>query len=142
MLILSCIAIVFALSWLPMTAFTLLVQFHPGLVTSASTMYLTFAICHMTAMSTAVTNPLLYGWLNTNFRREFRGLGGGGGGGGQGGGGQGDKARQGRKNGTTGALVRPDRRISMTCFTTMTSSSHTRPSTTLTMLTHGNADVV
>ena len=140
MLILSCIAIVFALSWLPMTAFTLLVEFHPGVVTSASTLYLAFALCHLAAMSTAVSNPLLYGWLNTNFRREFRGLGGGGGGGG-GGGAPGEKQRHGGAS-ARDALVRPDRRISMTCFTTMTSSSHTRPSTTLTMLTHGNADVV
>ncbi|RZF43740.1 hypothetical protein LSTR_LSTR009163 [Laodelphax striatellus] len=27
--------------------------------------------CHILAMSSACTNPLLYGWLNTNFRREL-----------------------------------------------------------------------
>ncbi|KAL1137934.1 hypothetical protein AAG570_009629 [Ranatra chinensis] len=141
MMILTCIAVVFALSWLPMTSFTLVVEFKPGLVTSASTLYTVFAACHIAAMSTAVTNPLLYGWLNTNFRREFRSLGGGG------------SARSGGREGASGeasgrapSYYRPrhdSRRISVTCFTTVTSSSNTRPSTTLTLLPHpSTVDVV
>ncbi|CAB0018798.1 unnamed protein product, partial [Nesidiocoris tenuis] len=70
MVILSCIAIVFALSWLPMTVFSVVAEFSPGTITSPGVLYLTFALCHLTAMSTAVTNPLMYGWLNTNFSSE------------------------------------------------------------------------
>ena len=35
-------------------------------------MLITYAVCHMTGMSSACANPLLYGWLNDNFRKEFR----------------------------------------------------------------------
>lgn len=92
----------------------------------------------MTAMSTAVTNPLMYGWLNTNFRREFRLLGGQ------------DREEKRRATGHRGdrrisapqsVVIRHDRRTSMTCFTTMT-SSNTRPSTTLTFLPHSTIDNV
>ncbi|XP_014291375.3 neuropeptide F receptor [Halyomorpha halys] len=125
MMILSCIAVVFALSWLPMTAFTIIFEFHPFLIKPTSTLYLVFALCHVTAMSTAVTNPLMYGWLNTNFRREFRVLGSTGV----------EKAREARRRLSTAHSValRHDRRTSVTCFTTMT-SSNTRPSTSVTLL--------
>ncbi|XP_014242347.1 neuropeptide Y receptor type 2-like [Cimex lectularius] len=137
MMILSCIAIVFALSWLPMTAFNLLIEFQPGLLTPPRTLYLVFALCHIMAMSTAVTNPLMYGWLNTNFRREFRFLGGS------------DKSsekkrraanRNRRISAPQSIVIRHDRRTSMTCFTTITSSNTTRPSTTLTLLPHSSVD--
>jgi hypothetical protein len=32
---------------------------------------LAFPICHMLVLCSACFNPLLYGWLNDNFRREF-----------------------------------------------------------------------
>lgn len=74
MWILSSIAVVFALSWLPLTLFTLLVEFQPHLIDSSDALYKAFAIVHMMAMSTTCTNPLLYGWLNTNFRRDISGI--------------------------------------------------------------------
>jgi len=30
-----------------------------------------YPICHLLTLSSACCNPLLYGWLNDNFRREF-----------------------------------------------------------------------
>ncbi|KAG8287363.1 hypothetical protein J6590_038971 [Homalodisca vitripennis] len=57
--------------WLPMTAFTVLMELNPRAITSPKTIYLVFSVCHLVAMSSTVTNPLLYGWLNTNFRREL-----------------------------------------------------------------------
>lgn len=74
MWILTSIAVVFALSWLPLTVFTLLVEFKPHLIKSTDTLYKAFAFTHMIAMSTTCTNPLLYGWLNTNFRRDISGI--------------------------------------------------------------------
>lgn len=74
MWILSCIAIVFAVSWLPLTVFTLIVEFQPSLIQSSRWMYLSFCVCHILAMSSAGTNPLLYGYLNTNFRRDLTNL--------------------------------------------------------------------
>ncbi|XP_060870660.1 neuropeptide Y receptor type 2-like [Metopolophium dirhodum] len=74
MWILSSIAVVFAISWLPLTVFTLLVEFQPHLIDSTDALYKAFAVVHMMAMSTTCTNPLLYGWLNTNFRRDISGI--------------------------------------------------------------------
>ena len=34
-------------------------------------MMLTFLICHMVGVSSACTNPILYGFLNDNFVKEF-----------------------------------------------------------------------
>ena len=31
-----------------------------------------FACCHMCGMSSACSNPFLYGYLNDNFRKEFK----------------------------------------------------------------------
>ncbi|RWS29867.1 neuropeptide F receptor-like protein [Leptotrombidium deliense] len=31
-----------------------------------------FACCHLVGMSSACSNPLLYGFLNDNFRKEFK----------------------------------------------------------------------
>lgn len=71
MWILSCIAVVFALSWLPLTIFTIVVEFRLYVFKSAENMYLVFVICHILAMTSACTNPMLYGYLNTNFRRDL-----------------------------------------------------------------------
>lgn len=71
MFMLSCIAIVYAISWLPMTIFEIIATLKPHFNQNPNTVLLVFAACHILAMSTAITNPLLYGWLNTNFRREF-----------------------------------------------------------------------
>lgn len=74
MVILSCIAIVFTFSWLPLTIFTIVVEFEFYVFKSPHLMYVTFVACHLLAMSSAGTNPLLYGYLNTNFRRDLAGL--------------------------------------------------------------------
>uniref|UniRef100_A0A8D8YBN0 Neuropeptide F receptor n=2 Tax=Cacopsylla melanoneura TaxID=428564 RepID=A0A8D8YBN0_9HEMI len=72
MLILSCIAFVYLLSWAPFTMFTLCIQYLPYVFNSLHDIYKYYIISHCIAMTSTVTNPFLYGWLNTNFRREFR----------------------------------------------------------------------
>lgn len=69
------VAILFALSWLPLSIFSLTVDIlYSGEsfphVTSQN-LYMILAICHVTAMSSAVSNPVVYGWLNSNIRQEF-----------------------------------------------------------------------
>lgn len=64
------ICIVFTLSWLPWNGLNLLAEFHPNFL-DPKHLYLAFAICHMAAMSSSITNPILYGWLNSNIRREM-----------------------------------------------------------------------
>ena len=39
--------------------------------TIAENMMLTFMICHMVGVSSACTNPILYGFLNDTFAKEF-----------------------------------------------------------------------
>ncbi|XP_032294995.1 neuropeptide F receptor isoform X2 [Drosophila virilis] len=67
------IAIIFGVSWLPLNFFNLYADLqHPSAVTQR--MLVAYAICHMIGMSSACSNPLLYGWLNDNFRKEFQEL--------------------------------------------------------------------
>jgi len=33
-----------------------------------------FAGCHLVGMSSAFSNPILYGWFNEAFREEFRNI--------------------------------------------------------------------
>ncbi|XP_067136649.1 neuropeptide F receptor-like [Centruroides vittatus] len=69
-MILSTIAIVFTISWLPWNVLNLVADFHPSSM-SPRNLYVAFAACHLIAMTSAVTNPILYGWLNTNIRQEL-----------------------------------------------------------------------
>lgn len=67
------IAVIFGVSWLPLNFFNLYADMqHPSAVTQR--MLVAYAICHMIGMSSACSNPLLYGWLNDNFRKEFQEL--------------------------------------------------------------------
>ncbi|KAL6955455.1 hypothetical protein U1Q18_050943 [Sarracenia purpurea var. burkii] len=69
------IVILFLASWLPLSMFSLLVDvLYPpekSKEVSAEKLYLILAICHVVAMSSAVSNPIVYGWLNSNIRHEF-----------------------------------------------------------------------
>ena len=72
-LVLTLIVAVYAVSWLPIHLFSVADELQE--VWASSPAYsLVFAICHLLAMSSAVTNPVLYGLLNTNFQREWRQL--------------------------------------------------------------------
>lgn len=68
-------AILFALSWLPLGIFSLTADIYYSAESytevSSQELYVTLAVCHITAMSSAVSNPVVYGWLNTNIRQEF-----------------------------------------------------------------------
>ncbi|XP_064550753.1 neuropeptide F receptor isoform X3 [Drosophila montana] len=65
------IAIIFGVSWLPLNFFNLYADLqHPSAVTQR--MLVAYAICHMIGMSSACSNPLLYGWLNDNFRSNVQ----------------------------------------------------------------------
>jgi len=36
--------------------------------------YIIYAVCHVTGMLSACANPVIYGYLNENFNREFKDL--------------------------------------------------------------------
>lgn len=68
-ILLLSVAIMFGVSWLPLNIINIVNDiFNPDDGPEYRTF---FAICHMIGMSSACSNPLLYGWLNDNFRKEF-----------------------------------------------------------------------
>lgn len=69
--ILVAIAVTYVISWLPLNVFNLVADFSSQPILEEQPLTITYAVCHMFGMSSAVSNPLLYGWLNDNFRKEF-----------------------------------------------------------------------
>ncbi|KAG5671907.1 hypothetical protein PVAND_002076 [Polypedilum vanderplanki] len=67
------IALIFGISWLPLNFFNLYTDLYFSMNNTqlTQTTYIIYAACHMAGMSSACSNPLLYGWLNSNFRKEF-----------------------------------------------------------------------
>lgn len=62
---------VFGLSWLPLNVVNVLNDFY--LNTHEWKMYnVLFFVAHSIAMSSTCYNPILYAWLNDNFRKEFK----------------------------------------------------------------------
>ncbi|RUS90908.1 hypothetical protein EGW08_001305 [Elysia chlorotica] len=70
-MLLAGIALVFALSWLPLNIFNLLTDFKGSYFRGRIDMRLAYVICHMLVLCSGCLNPVLYGWLNDNFRTEF-----------------------------------------------------------------------
>ncbi|XP_068583476.1 neuropeptide Y receptor type 2 [Cebidichthys violaceus] len=62
--------VVFAVSWLPFHAFQLAVEFDSTLLYMKD-FKLLFTVFHIVAMCSTFVNPILYGWLNNNFRAAF-----------------------------------------------------------------------
>jgi neuropeptide Y receptor len=71
MLLIS-IALIFGVSWMPLNAFNLLVDLFDPFEGDVYKSRVVYAFCHLIGMSSANTNPLLYGFFNDNFRKEFR----------------------------------------------------------------------
>lgn len=66
------IALIYALSWIPLNICNLaseFVSYDDG--DALERIRIVYAVCHMIGMSSACSNPILYGWLNDNFRKEF-----------------------------------------------------------------------
>ena len=68
------LVVVFALCWLPLHLFNLIIDFAPhvlDLITSTRAervYYSIFYTCHWLAMANSFTNPIIYGFLNESFR--------------------------------------------------------------------------
>ena len=70
MLLLTAIAISFALAWLPLTILNTLVDYDYTLFMDRNFNQV-YGYSLLVAMCSACLNPILYGWFNTNFRRAF-----------------------------------------------------------------------
>ncbi|XP_029017682.2 neuropeptide Y receptor type 2 [Betta splendens] len=62
--------VVFAVSWLPFHAFQLAVDTNSA-VPDMSDFKLLFTVFHVVAMCSTFVNPILYGWMNSNYRAAF-----------------------------------------------------------------------
>ncbi|XP_025412492.1 neuropeptide F receptor-like isoform X2 [Sipha flava] len=70
-LLLIGVAIIFTISWLPLAVFSLAADLISPSILTTKQLYVTLAICHLTAMTSAVSNPIIYGWMNSNIRNEL-----------------------------------------------------------------------
>ncbi|KAF2363929.1 G protein-coupled receptor rhodopsin-like, partial [Trinorchestia longiramus] len=69
--LLCSITVVFCVSWLPLNVFNCISDtFFPTNEMTEKIIVL-YTVCHLCGMSSACSNPFLYGWLNNNFRNEF-----------------------------------------------------------------------
>lgn len=64
------VVVVFALSWLPLNSFQLAVDFHSSILDMRD-FKLLYTAFHITAMCSTFANPILYGWMNRNYRTAF-----------------------------------------------------------------------
>ncbi|XP_018648591.1 putative neuropeptide receptor [Schistosoma mansoni] len=67
--------IIFVICWIPLNILWMVMDVHSeeqiNDVQNSKNFSLIFFICHLLAMSSAVYNPFLYAWMNSNFRKEF-----------------------------------------------------------------------
>ncbi|XP_018013907.1 neuropeptide F receptor-like [Hyalella azteca] len=63
-ILLISIAIIFCLSWLPLNMYNIIADFSNPFGDDTDAMLMVYAICHLLGMSSACSNPVLYGWLN------------------------------------------------------------------------------
>ncbi|XP_039994340.1 neuropeptide Y receptor type 4 [Xiphias gladius] len=61
----------FALCWLPLTTFNVVSDWNQEALPICHHNLL-FSLCHLLAMSSTCINPIIYGFLNSNFRQEVR----------------------------------------------------------------------
>uniref|UniRef100_A0A914VSW0 G-protein coupled receptors family 1 profile domain-containing protein n=1 Tax=Plectus sambesii TaxID=2011161 RepID=A0A914VSW0_9BILA len=63
--------VIFALCWFPFNALNMMRDFHLDKPIKHLFSFL-FLLAHVISMSATCWNPILYAWMNENFRREFK----------------------------------------------------------------------
>ncbi|XP_060070666.1 QRFP-like peptide receptor [Ylistrum balloti] len=67
----------FGLCWLPLHLFILVLDFNPGMEEDSRilpTLTILFSLAHWIAMSNSFVNPIIYGFMNNNYRADLRSL--------------------------------------------------------------------
>ncbi|XP_028313236.1 neuropeptide Y receptor Y8b [Gouania willdenowi] len=65
------IVVAFALSWLPLNVFNTVFDWNHEAIPSCGHDII-FSFCHLMAMSSTCVNPVIYGFLNTNFQKQLK----------------------------------------------------------------------
>ncbi|KAG8440950.1 hypothetical protein GDO86_006621 [Hymenochirus boettgeri] len=65
------IVVAFGLCWLPLTIFNALFDWDHEQI-SVCYHNLIFSLCHLSAMASTCVNPVMYGFLNSNFQKEVK----------------------------------------------------------------------
>ncbi|XP_008057325.1 neuropeptide Y receptor type 4 [Carlito syrichta] len=71
--VLVAMVVAFAMLWLPLHVFNSLEDWHPEAIPICHG-NLIFLVCHLLAMASTCVNPFIYGFLNTNFKKEIKAL--------------------------------------------------------------------
>nr|ANO39131.1 NPYR-10 [Schmidtea mediterranea] len=67
------VVIIFSACWIPFNIFWVINDVKNPTDDKTKSQYTTiFFICHLIAMSSVIYNPFIYGWMNENFKNEFR----------------------------------------------------------------------
>ncbi|XP_038641465.1 neuropeptide Y receptor Y8b [Scyliorhinus canicula] len=70
---LASIVAAFGLCWLPLTVFNTIFDWNHEAI-SICHHNLIFSLCHLTAMLSTCVNPIIYGFLNSNFQKEVKAM--------------------------------------------------------------------
>ena len=68
---LGSIVALFAVCWLPLNIFNTVFDWHHELMVSWQH-NLIFSVCHLVAMASTCVNPIVYGFLNSNFQKQLK----------------------------------------------------------------------
>lgn len=68
---LGSIVVIFALCWLPLNVFNAVFDWNHEAILSCGH-DATFSACHLAAMASTCVNPVIYGFLNSNFQKQLK----------------------------------------------------------------------
>ena len=68
------VTVIFFILWLPLTIFTLISEYNPQSLKDLMGRYhdVAYGLLHLLGAGTSIANPILYGYMNENFRNEYR----------------------------------------------------------------------
>lgn len=68
------VIIIFLIAWAPLNIFTLATEFYPDFIKSTMGAYhdSIYGLMHLLGATNSIANPILYGYMNENFRHEYR----------------------------------------------------------------------
>ncbi|XP_072565894.1 neuropeptide Y receptor type 4 isoform X2 [Paramormyrops kingsleyae] len=70
-IMLAALVTAFAICWLPLNTFNAVADWHDDAIPHCHH-NLVFSLCHLMAMASTCINPIIYGFLNSNFRKEVK----------------------------------------------------------------------